>query len=123
MIFIILGVNEMQTVANKRGYHVQTQIEINTASFNRLEEYYLLSKAAIKHQLYVKAPEYYLLSHLRPKDGSPAGQAQSLYSSQYNSIKMSTKILEERNSISAAAEKVQMIHDRFAHKDFTKKKF
>jgi len=95
----------MQTVANKRGSHVQTQIDINNASFSRLEEFYVLSKAAIKHQLYVKAPEYHHFLHSKPKDGAKAPAADTYSMNDPN-------ILEGRNSITAATDKVEMIHER-----------
>ena len=94
----------MQTVANKRGSHVQTQIDINNASLSRLEEFYETSKAAIKHQLYVKAPEYYHYIHSRPKDGVTVPEDSFALKDAH--------LLEGRNSISAAAEKVEMIHER-----------
>lgn len=99
----------MQTVANKRGSHVQTQIDINNASFSRLEEFYVMSKAAIKHQLYVKAPEYHHYIHFRPKDGMKAVEAGDSFALK------DAHLLEGRNSISAAAEKVEMIHERLCY--------
>ena len=98
----------MQTVANKRGSHVQTQIDINNASFSRLEEFYVMSKAAMKHQLFVKAPDYSHFLHSKPKDKDKDGakaRADSFSLKDPNTF-------EGRNSVSAATEKVEMIHER-----------
>ena len=94
----------MQTVANKRGSHNQTQIDINSASFSLLEEFYTMSKASIKHQLYVKATEYYHFLHSRPKDGAKVPEDSF-------SLKDPTS-LEGQNSVTAATDKVEMIYER-----------
>ena len=102
----------MQTVANKRGSHVQTQIDINNASFSRLEEFYVMSKAAMKHQLFVKAPDYYHFLHSKPKDKDKDKDKDGAKARADSFSLKDPNTFEGRNSVSTATEKVEMIHER-----------
>ena len=107
------GVNEMQTVANKRGLHVQTQIDINNTSLKRLEEYYSYSKAALQHQLAVKAPEYYQ-NFLNNQANTPTRISMvSPPKNAHASTSSTANLSDGRSSISAVAAKVELMHDRY----------
>lgn len=96
----------MQTVANKRGLHVQVQMEVNQSSFNRLDEHFVHCKAAIQHQLLIHSPDLY---HALTEKDSRSGYSLCTPSVSHQ-IPVSAG---DGGIIRAAQEKVEIMHDRF----------